>query len=331
MNELIPDQKFKYWFLIILMMILAALLRFYDLGGESYWFDEVIMVHVAQGDLSSILHGGRPPVYVLLAYFWIKLFGTSEEATRSLSALAGVISIPIIYLIGNQLFNRRVGIISAFLMAISQLQIYYSQDFRYYSLFVLITLLSFYFFIVALRSRNIGNLTFYVLFSVLLFYTHTFGVFIIVAQNLYILLRWDSYRKLTIQWLISQAIILFAILPRILASLDKAVEGTAGPMNWLPDPSISTPLMTLRNFIGAGLDYPSLKTVITGISFFVVVTGTYILWKGKDEWVANLRDLLSGFKNVMSNRNELLFVGNMDYDSDLNSSYLVQSFGTYVS
>jgi mannosyltransferase len=302
------SEKTTPWVLLGIIILLSLSLRFYDLGGESYWYDEIIMVRVAQHNIWAIIKGGRPPLYIILSHFWIKLFGTGEAATRSLSAIFGLASIPVIYLIGKELFNRRVGLIGAFLMAISQFQIYYSQDFRYYSLFVLMTLLSYFFLVIGLRNRNIINLSLYVLTSVLLFYTHTFGVFIIAAQNLYFLLRWRCYRNSAIFWVISQAIILFAILPNILASLGKVVEKKAGPMNWLPEPSVWAPLITLRNFIGAGLDYPSLKTVIIGLSFFAVAAGLYILWTGKGRWVANVGDLLSGLTSMMSKGNEWLLL-----------------------
>ncbi len=116
--------------MLLLIIILAALLRLYDLGGESYWYDEVIMTDVAQGDLGKMIKSGRPPLYVTFAHFWIKLFGTSEFATRSLSALAGILAIPVLYLIGQQLFGTRVGLISAFLMAISQFLDYKLKDIK---------------------------------------------------------------------------------------------------------------------------------------------------------------------------------------------------------
>jgi mannosyltransferase len=308
MQKIIVSQKLMYGLLLGIIITLSVILRFYDLRGESFWYDEIITVRVAQDNIWTIIEGGRPPLYIILAHFWIKLFGTGEAATRSLSAIFGVASIPVIYLIGTELFNRKVGLIGAFLMAISQFQIYYSQDLRYYSLFVLTTLLSFYFFIIALRNRNIGSFTLYVLFSVLLFYTHTFGLFIIVAQNLYFLIRWKHYRKLTLHWITSQAIIVATILPRVIRLSANAIQGKAGPMNWLPEPSVWAPLITLRNFIGAGLDYPSWNTVITGIGFFVVATIAYILWKGKDKWLASLRDLLPEFENMISKENELLLL-----------------------
>ena len=308
LNNLSTIKRTVPWFIFSSIILLAAALRFHDLGGESYWYDEIIMVRVAQDNIWAIIEGGRPPIYIILAHFWIKLFGTEEVATRSLSAIFGVASIPLIYLIGKELFDRKVGLVGAFLMAISQFQIYYSQDIRYYSLFVLMTLLSYYFFVIALRNRNIINLTLYVLTSVLLFYTHAFGVFVIAAQNLYFLLRWRCHRNLAINWISSQAIILFAIMPKILASLGKVADGTAGPMTWLPEPSPWSPLITLRNFIGAGLDYPSLNTVIIGVSFFVVAIGAYILWMGKERWLASVGDLLSGFKSVTNKGNESLLL-----------------------
>lgn len=128
----------EYSILLILIITLGAGLRIYNLGTESYWHDEFIMVRVASESLSYIYNealDGRPPVYVVSAHFWIKLFGTSETATRSLSAIFGIVSIPMMYLVGKQLYNRKLGILSAFLISVSQFQIYYSQEFRYYSLF----------------------------------------------------------------------------------------------------------------------------------------------------------------------------------------------------
>ncbi|MGH7801414.1 MAG: glycosyltransferase family 39 protein [Thermodesulfobacteriota bacterium] len=283
-------------------------MRFYDLGGESYWYDEVIMVRVAQEDIWSILEGGRPPLYIVLAHFWIKLFGTSEVATRSLSALAGVLSIPLMYAVGRRLFDMRIGLISAFLMAISQFQIYYSQDFRYYSLFALMTLFSFYFYVLLLDTRKILYFVFYVIASILLFYTHTFGVFILFVQNLYFLLRWNKYRAIKFQWIVSQIFVFLAILSRFIPSIQKISIGKAGPMSWLPDPGILSPLITIQYYIGAGLDYPSWETIFIGITFFIVATVAYITWQGKEKWLSSLRGVLNK-KGFSGKESELLLVG----------------------
>jgi uncharacterized membrane protein len=66
----------------------------------------------------------------------------------------GVSAIVLIFLIGRELFGRAVGLLSAFLMAISGFQIYYSQIARFYSYFELMTLISFLFFILALGRKR---------------------------------------------------------------------------------------------------------------------------------------------------------------------------------
>lgn len=313
MKNLKLDKKLVSWFTLLVIIAIAAALRFYDLGGESYWYDEVIMVDAAQKDLGSIVldsivQGGRPPVYVSVAHFWIKFFGTREESTRSLSALAGIVAIPLIYLIGQLLFDRRVGLISAFLMAISQFQIYYSQDFRYYSLFVLMTLFSFFFYIQALKKGQLIYFVFYVLASILMFYTHKFGGFILAAQGLYFLFSWRNYRNLRLHWFLSQIFILLAILPSIINFFDRAKAGKPGPI-WLPDPSFWTPLITLRNYVGAGLDYPTWLTLVIGFSFFLVGTLLFAMWRGKEQWLESTKSLHRIPSDLSIKQQQLLLIG----------------------
>ena len=284
------DKENKRWFWLTVIVLLAAILRFYDLGGESYWFDEVIMLDVAKQDLWTILQGSRPQIYVILAHFWLEVFGTSEVATRSLSALAGVISIPLMYAVGKQIFDNKVGLISAFLMAISQFQIYYSQDFRYYSFFTLMTLCSFYFFLTFLENRKVIYFVFYVLSSILLFYTHTFGVFIIIVQSLCFILKWNRYNKLKVRWYLCQTIIFLAILPRLISTMGKVLIGKANPMTWLPEPSVLSPLITIQYFIGSGIDYPTWKTITLGSAFFLGGTITYALRMGMNQWISYIKN-----------------------------------------
>ncbi len=302
------DEKTTIRVLLGVNILLSVFLRFYDLGGESYWFDEVIMVRAAQENLLSIVDGGRPPVYVILAHFWIKLFGTSEFATRSLSALAGVASIPLMHVIGKQLFDRKIGLISAFLMATSQFQIYYSQDFRFYSFFVLITLGSFFLFIQFLKTRKLNYLVYYMIASILLIYTHTFGIFILVAQNLYFLIKWKSYRDLKFNWGLCQIFIVLAVIPRILPYLDMVMEGKAGPLKWLPEPSLSTPLISLQYYIGAGLDYPSWITISLATAFLVIGTFLFAVFTGIERWMASVRGLASSIKKITRFGSQLLLV-----------------------
>jgi 4-amino-4-deoxy-L-arabinose transferase-like glycosyltransferase len=278
--------KYNGYYVLILIVVLAAVMRLYGLAGESYWHDEITMLHVAQGDLVSILKGGRPPLFIILAHFWIDLFGTSESATRTLPALLGTASIPLIYVVAKALFNEKVGLVSAFLMAVSQYQIYYSQDIRYYSLFVLMTLVSFYFYISALKIRKLLYFILYAFSTILLYYAHDFGLFIIAAQCIYFVLNIRSLRSNMLKWLLSQLIILAEILPAIIPAhgrLQVALDQT-GCRNLH-----SGRLMTFMLYIGAGLDYPAPGTYSCySLFIFRYILVCVYFWKEEVVYLAQM-------------------------------------------
>jgi len=299
--------QYNGYYVLILIVVLAAVLRIFDLSGESYWHDEIIMLRVAHGDLGSILTGGRPPLFIILAHFWIDLFGTSESVTRILPALLGTASIPLIYGVAKALFNEKVGLVSAFLMAVSQYQIYYSQDLRYYSLFVLMALVSFYFYISALRIKKNFYFILYALSTILLYYAHDFGLFIIAAQGVYFVLNIRALRVTILKWLLSQLIILAGLLPAIIPAFHETVTGRVGP-DWLPEPTFWTPLMTFMLYIGSGLDYPAPGTLILSILFLFLGTFLFSYISGKKRWFASLKCLTREFTTGSDKRNGLLLL-----------------------
>ena len=125
-----------------LILLLAAALRFYRLAGQSLWSDKGNSVALAQAGLAEITARTaldiHPPLYYWLLHFWIHLFGQSEVAVRSLSAVAAVLLVGIIYQLGARLFDRRAGLMAAFVAAVSPFQVYYAQEARMYALLALL-------------------------------------------------------------------------------------------------------------------------------------------------------------------------------------------------
>lgn len=136
------------WILFVLILALAAFLRFYRIGAQSLWNDEGTSAALALRDLAAITrdaaHDIHPPLYYWLLHFWVRLWGVSEAALRSLSALLGVAVVGLVFLIGKALFGAQLGLLSAFLAALSPFQVYYSQETRMYMLLAAITCLGAY-------------------------------------------------------------------------------------------------------------------------------------------------------------------------------------------
>jgi predicted membrane-bound mannosyltransferase len=82
---------------MIVLLIGGVLLRVAELH-RSYWSDELAtLTQVSQPSIAAMIEAIRgdvhPPLYNLLVYGWVRLFGYSEVVTRSLSLLFGVAAI----------------------------------------------------------------------------------------------------------------------------------------------------------------------------------------------------------------------------------------------
>ena len=127
--------------LVVALTLVAAVVRFATLGQQSLWLDESYTIQGVGGSFAGLLDWvrsteGSPPLYFVLAWAWGKAFGTTAVALRSLSALAGVASVPLVYAAGAAVGLRRAGLWAAALTAVSPLVIWYSQEARAYALLV---------------------------------------------------------------------------------------------------------------------------------------------------------------------------------------------------
>jgi mannosyltransferase len=173
------------------LVLLAAAVRFATLGVQSLDADEGFTAEIARKSLgaavSQIPHTeSTPPLYYLATWLWTKVFGTSEWGLRSFSALAGTAVVPVLYAIGAELKSRRVGLMAAAFAAVSPLLVWYSQEARAYSLFLLLATTSFLFFV---RVR----LWWWALASAAALATHYFAAVVVVPEALWVL--WVQRRR----------------------------------------------------------------------------------------------------------------------------------------
>jgi mannosyltransferase len=179
------------WILTALVLV-GAVLRFSTIASQSYWFDEAQAAHEMSLSLgamfhSMIVHETNPPLYFVLGWFWAKVFGNSEAGLRSLSALAGCTVIPIAYLCGREIVSRRAGLVAAAFAAVNPFMIWYSQEAREYMLLSALSGLSLLFFAKALREPSVRRLTWWALLSALAVLTHSFAVFLVAPEAVWLI------------------------------------------------------------------------------------------------------------------------------------------------
>lgn len=289
------------------VFVLGAALRFYQLGAESYWFDEIIMVHVTDqpaGDLvRQLFRTARAPLYPLLGNVWVQLFGTGEAATRSLSAVFGTLSIPLMYRAGEKLFGARVGFISALIMALSPFHVYYSQEYRYYSLVMFVTVAAVLFFAEALDTGRLRHFLLFGVAGVVLFYAHPLAAALFIgALGLFflLLLVWRRAARASLPaWVASQVLIVIGAAPTLLLRFMRASNGTADtstPLDggglapwWLEAPPIWEPVRTVGNFMILGIRYVRWLPALGAVLVFAAALFVVIRRMGGREWLAALR------------------------------------------
>jgi len=186
---------------LLLILVLAAFLRFYRLDAQSLWADEGNSVSLSGRSLDLITAGAahdiHPPLYYYVLHFWMRVFGDSESAVRALSALLGTGLVYLTYLLGCHLSNYWLGLVAASLSAISPFQVYYSQEARMYILLAALSALSVYSFVrfleaEALKTRNPKPKTrnlylwagLYIVATTLSLYTHYSFPIVLVMENL---------------------------------------------------------------------------------------------------------------------------------------------------
>ena len=244
-------------YLLLAILCLGLFLRIYDLAGESMWLDESISLRLAHKGFSAIIKNRasnvHPPFYFVLLRYWVALFGDSEFASRFLSVLFGVASIFMIYKVGSLFFDQQTGLLSSLLLATSSFHIQYSQEARAYGLMALLTLLSLYFFKRLLGGGGHRDKIGYVISTTFLAYTHVFGLFIVIVENLYVFTAFPLSRrdlKLPIKkWVLLQSFVAFLLAPWI-PVLFKQVYRFQGVFR-REAPSIGMVFSTFERFAGS--------------------------------------------------------------------------------
>lgn len=187
----------SFW-IVAGLTLLGAVLRFATLGAQAYHHDEIVtasrVLRVGFGHAMDAVgfSESAPPLYYALAWFWTQVAGTGEWGLRSLSAVAGVATIPVAYLIGRELRGRRTGFLAAALVAVNPMLLWYSQEARAYALLGLFCALSLLFCVRALQGGGEKrdekrDFVAWGVFSGLALATHYFAVFPLIAE---VLLLW---------------------------------------------------------------------------------------------------------------------------------------------
>ena len=132
----------RRWWPEAVILLTAAVIRFWRLDYHSFWFDETVSLDWAEDGPAyiwqstfTLLKDKHPPGYYLLLHSWQKLLeplglAHDDVALRALGALLGVLTVLGMLLLVRRLSGRPTARLAGSLIALSPVLVWYSQELR---------------------------------------------------------------------------------------------------------------------------------------------------------------------------------------------------------
>ncbi len=211
---------FRVVLLVLVILLLAFGLRVFRLDAQSLWWDEALSLKLALAPGLELrpTDAGHPPLY---DYFvlkpWVALVGSSEFATRFLSVAFGVLAVALAFSLARRMFDTATGIAAAGLVALSAIQLWYSQELRMYTLIACQTLLLLI-LIQMLITQPRQRWPVWVVLGVLewsMVYTQYLAILVVAWASLVLLVAFVARRQWGAfwRWLAAQALAVALALP----------------------------------------------------------------------------------------------------------------------
>ncbi|MCA9918318.1 MAG: glycosyltransferase family 39 protein [Anaerolineales bacterium] len=237
MTAVFPSSRLQLGFLTLL----GAALRLINLGRDSLWLDEAISYLAAKLPVAQIgtntVQSSHPPLYYLLLHFWLHLVPNSDTAVKLLSALLGILLIPAMYILSQQLFkNHTISLTAAALTAVSPFHILYSHELRMYTLLMLLVVVG---TAVTLHARQKETRGWWLAAGglwLMAVYTHLFAFFALAGVGLHALLTYRHHKRALWATAIMTAVILVCFVPWLHLMLAEA-EPALGSLRPLQQPT----------------------------------------------------------------------------------------------
>jgi Dolichyl-phosphate-mannose-protein mannosyltransferase len=271
-----------------LIIVGGAAIRFAALS-TSIWFDESVSVRDVSGSFGQMLHKvvnheASPPFYFICLWFWRQLVGSTAVDLRTLSALAGTMTIALAFYVARRRIGPRAALVLAVCVAVSPVLVYYSTEMRMYALLVLITGLGFEAFLRASESPNRRNLSVWAAASILAVWTQYYAALAVAPEAVLLIVLGFKHRSRSRATLVAAGSVALGGLPLIAllpyqARHAFAYGGTLLSSVWQRDPLSIRSNITVSGIaqdLAVGPSGPA-RALLTVLIFLIVVAAGLLL------------------------------------------------------
>ncbi len=226
----------------------------------------------------------HPPLYYLSLHYWIKLFGTSEFAARSLSAGFTLVTVVVMYMLVKRLFSRSAASLAALFLALGPFLVRYGQEARMYAMVAFLMSLATLFLVYATTTTKKYWYYLYGLTIAAALYTHYYTIFVILAHWLYVFYLQFSGGKVKPlkdwHWWGGNALALALFLPWLPTAYHQFTRVQAA--FWIPPVNVHTLPATFNEFVTfTAPAWLNVTRLILVVAFLAWIAG--LIWRRPDK------------------------------------------------
>lgn len=226
---------------LVLIMVLAAVLRFFNYAEIPFTHDELSALSRLNYDNFSaliregVMPDGHPAGIQVFLYYWVRFFGQDEWIVKLPFTVFGLISVWLVYKVASKWFNETAGLLSAAFFASIQYTVMYSQIARPYISGLFFSLLMVYYWSKIMQAPGKQfkrNSILFIISASLCTYNHHFSLlfaFVVGISGLFIV-----DRKYLLRYLLSCLLIFVLYIPHLKIFFHQLSLG--GIEGWLAKP-----------------------------------------------------------------------------------------------
>ena len=279
---------------LALLSLLAFGLRAYHLTFQSLWRDEVDSIRFASRALPELLRmftrpGENGPLFFAALRPWLAVAGQGEFALRFPAALAGVLAVPLTYVLARRLlaigsagavqFPRgmtlsNAPLVAALLVAAGPYLVWYSQEGKMYAVLTALALAACVVFLRAVEEGRWWQWLLYLALLAALALTHVLALLLVAVHVVWLALLWPRYRR---RWLPLALVLLLPLIPffllagwwqvALLLNPDFQTGHPYVPLSDLTTGLVSGYLHGLGILTNPWLITPALLLILAGVAF----------------------------------------------------------------
>jgi 4-amino-4-deoxy-L-arabinose transferase-like glycosyltransferase len=198
-------------FLLLILIAIGFIFRFRGLmTNYSFWTDEDHVAIFARAILERgkpILENGYTTGSYQLLWYWLtafsmRIFGLNEFGARLPSLFFGILTIPAVYLVGKEFFDKKTGLLAAFFITFLKIEILWSRQARPYQAIQFFYLIEIFLFCLWLKNfeKNKMSWPFFVLLCLAIILSslmHWFGLLAIIFFSVFLItFRFGVFKKI---------------------------------------------------------------------------------------------------------------------------------------